>query len=452
MPNPPRLKLFACVVLISGMVAGGGPAMSAPVPTLAPVQDGMGMLANLVPGARGSGRVYALEQLTGRIRVLEHGQLLEFDFLDVGHRLIERPEAEEGLVGLALPPDGAPEAYVTYVGQAGDLILSRFEVASEGRSAVPESEQILLRIARDDRLHHCGHIAFGPRDGLLYLCVGDTQSDPMLNAVSQDPGSPLGKILRFDARTLAPAPHEGGPEGGPLAAMAAAAPAEPELWLSGLRNPWRFSFEPGSGDLFLPDVGRFHWEELNIVRSDASGGNHGWPLAEGYECLIDCAPRDDLVWPAFGYLHDGVQCSIIGGAHVPVGPGGEHHYVFGDFCSGHIWQLRRDGEQVQVRLIAETGLNPVAIVHAPDGRVLIADGPKGAIWHLDLPGEDAIAWQPAPRVVADQALQALRDGSTFTRELLEKERRDRESMGMSMRWQMTEPLVRLYDALGRPFD
>ena len=433
------------------LLSAPGPAWATPAPALERVQDGLEMLANLVPGRDGSGWLFALEQFTGRVRIIEHGRLLDADFLDIGDRLIADALSDEGLLGLALPPDDAAQVYATYVGQHGDLVLSRFETRPDGRVALPGSEQVLLRIARDDRLHHCGHIQFGPHDGLLYLCVGDTQSDPLLNQVSQDPDSLLGKIIRIDPRALAPSGEK--PHRGALAAMAAVPMAQPEIWLTGLRNPWRFSFDPESGDLFLPDVGRFHWEELNIVPAETAGANHGWPLAEGYECLIDCARRDDLAWPVFGYAHDGRRCAIVGGAHLPAGTlrSRTGSYVFGDFCSGEVWQVRRGDNGALVRRLALTGLNPVAITRGPDGDVLIADGPQGAIWRLVLP-EDGPPWQPAEALMAAQAFEALRNGNTFTRELLEKERRDRQSMRMSMRWQMSEPLVRFYDALGRPFD
>ena len=177
-----------------------------------------------------------------------------------------------------------PYVYVTFVDVHGDLALSRFEVMPSGLEAIAASEQVLLTLPRYVPMHHCGHLAFGPHDGLLYLCVGDTQGNGNVEPIAQDPDEPRGKILRLDVEPRMIAGVQ------PIAETAPS--GSYEIWMKGLRNPWRFGFDPATGDLYIPDVGRRAWEEINVLAAPIQrDGNFGWPLAEGNDCIAAVRSR-----------------------------------------------------------------------------------------------------------------------------------------------------------------
>lgn len=443
----PALVLAAFAVSVGPSQATAGSAAS-----LEQVAGGFDVLSNAVRSPADPRMIYVVEQYTGRVRLVDDGRVAERPVLDLGDRLIAQANFEEGLLSVALADDDPADLYASYVGRDGTLVVSRFALAEDGRRADPESERVLLRVERDQRMHHCGHLAFGPHDGLLYVCVGDTQDNLEIEPVSQDPGRLQGKILRLDPGASTPVARGG--DGIIGSAQAATVADRPEVWLSGLRNPWRFGFDPTGERIFVPDVGRNHWEELNVLPTNRAGGNFGWPLAEAGECLTDCTLRDDLIWPVFEYVQSAERCSIIGGV-VHNGSrkrGWRGAYLFADLCSGEIWAWRDDAGAAEVTLIADTDLVPVAILSGSDGEPLIVDGPNGALWRLDLPAADEAAWRPATTVMGEALLEPRRAGNSRTRELLEDEREALHYMRASKRWRLTQPLVDLYDALGRPFD
>jgi glucose/arabinose dehydrogenase len=302
-------------------------------------------------------------------------------------------------------------------------------------------------------MHHCGHIAFGPHDGRLYLCVGDTQNNQEILPVAQDPAGSLGKILRFDVHAPVIAEID---TAGPIAAHASLpAAGAPETVAYGLRNPWRFSFDPATGGMFIPDVGRWNTEELNVLPPEGvSPANFGWPLAEGNECLIDCEARDDLIWPVFEYTQLPERCAIIGGATYggTATPAWRNVYVFADLCSGELWALRNPGPEAEVRLLMDSEATPVGVIRGPDGELLVVDGPGRALYRLRLPASAEGDWRPAQTVMTEAALETRRSGFTFTRELMEKAREEKRYMEASKRWRYTELFVQLYDWIGRPLD
>lgn len=450
------LLLFACTALHSRSTQADGRNQ----PVLELIIGDLAEISNAVPAPDGSDRTYLLEQYTGRVRVLENGILSDEIFLDLGDRIHPPDNWEEGLLGFALPLNGEEAAYASYIDRQGDLVLSRFAVSDDGRRGIPTSEQVMYRVQRDQPMHQCGHIAFNPADGKLYLCVGDTQDNQEIAPVSQDQATFKGQILRFDPHTLQLAET---PADGLLTAHAATAPTgtwptgtwdAPETVAFGLRNPWRFTFDPVTGGLFIPDVGRYHSEELNFLPSvhDAPV-NLGWPLAEGNECLAGCADRQDLVWPIFEYVHLPERCAIMGGATIGTAAGSEWRgvYVFGDLCSGELWAIRNAGPDAEVRLLTDSETTPVGLIRGHDGNLIVVDGPQGKLYRLNLAALDADGWRPARAVVAEAALETRRSGFRFTNELLEREREARFYMKESRRWRVTEPFVRLYDWLGRPF-
>ena len=452
-PVRPLLPAWSLAALLLALLGSVPPATAAPEPSLEVLVDGIEAASSAIAAPDGSDRIYLLEHYTGRIRVLENGVISDQVFLDLGEKMAAPENWEQGLLGLALPPHGEPAAYVTYVGRSGELILSRFTTTDNGRRGLEGSEQIIYRVQSPHHMHHCGHIAFGPHDGMLYLCVGDTQDNQEIRPVSQDPAGSLGRILRFDVHAPMIAEAEAG---GPIAAHAAPPPfGGPETVAYGLRNPWRFGFDPASGGMFIPDVGRWNTEELNFLPADhAPSPNLGWPLAEGNECLIDCEARNDLVWPVFEYTQLPERCAIIGGATYggTATPAWRDVYVFADLCSGEFWALRHPGPEAEVRLLMDSEATPVGILRGPDGELLVVDDPGRALYRLRLPASAEGDWRPAQTVMAEAALETRRSGFTYTRELMERAREEKRYMEASRRWRLTEPFVQLYDWLGRPLD
>jgi hypothetical protein len=388
------------------------------------IADGLGEISNV---AALDDELLALERTTGRIRVIENGRLLADPFLDISDRLVEPVDGEQGLLGLAFPPDLASEqrAYVTYVDRADRLVLSRFDISERGADA--GTEEILLAIDQEHSIHLCGHIAFAA-DGGLYLCIGDGQANEESGVVSQDMNQLKGKIVRLD------------PAGGTI-----------DIVAYGLRNPWRFAVDPASGDLYIPDVGGARWEEVNFQPAGEPPRNFGWPHAEGNSCvgenMIDTEARRarllvpwaigeceelSLSWPIFEYRRDGDSCAVIGGAIY------RDTFVFGDMCSGKIWGLR-DPQQPQIALLADTDLMPYAIGTDPRGGIVIADGPSGALYRL-APNLDRQQWRSAAELVYQESLRARRAGTSSSKERL-------DAIVTSRRWQLVDWLVNVVDRL-----
>jgi glucose/arabinose dehydrogenase len=216
-------------------------------------------------------------------------------------------------------------------------VVSRFVAAADGTAA---GEVRLLEVPQPFPNHKGGQLAFGP-DGFLYVGLGDGGSgnDPMGNG--QNLGALLGKVLRLDVSGGASAPYRV-PADNPFAGREG---ARGEIWAYGLRNPWRFSFDPATGQLWLGDVGQNEREEVNIV---TRGGNYGWGVMEGTGCLGQRAcDREGKILPVKEY-ETGQNCSITGGfvyrgSAIPALRGA---YVYADYCSGRIWALRYDGSSL----------------------------------------------------------------------------------------------------------
>ncbi|HEX5079936.1 MAG TPA: PQQ-dependent sugar dehydrogenase [Geminicoccaceae bacterium] len=408
------LLLVLCLASAAAAQAAAG------LGTVELVADGLDEPSNLASPPDGRERIYVVDYHEAEIRVIADGRLLPQLFLDLSDRLIANPDIEDGVLSLAFSPrfPATPYVYVTFVDLQGDLVLSRFEVMPSGLEAIAASEQVLLTIPRYKPMHHCGHLAFGPRDGLLYLCVGDTQANGNIEPIAQDPDEPRGKILRLNVEpTMLAAPRL-------IAATMSA--ARYEILASGLRNPWRFAFDRATGDLYIPDVGRHAWEEINLMPAPIEpGANFGWPLAEGNECIEECG-RSDLVWPVVEYPHDPDRCAVIGGAvyRGSAFPDWQGVFVFGDECSGEIWALRDAGGVTELRKLARTTLMPSALGTRFDGEILIADRRGGAVWRLLFPDIDGTGnpaegrWVPAEQAMYEMIVAARRHGIGWAQERL----------------------------------
>ena len=285
----------------------------------------------------GSGRLFVVEK-EGRIRIIQDGHLLSTPFLDISSR-VEDSGNEQGLLSVAFHPDYATNRrffvyYTTNSGADGDIIVAEYAASTGNPNVANTTERQLLRIPHSTFENHNGGLAvFGP-DGYLYLGVGDggSANDPDGNGQNID--SLLGKILRIDV-------DSGNPYGiPPDNPFAGATPGRDEIYAYGLRNPWRYSFDPATGVLWCGDVGQNQWEEVDNI---ARGGNYGWNVMEGFHCRPPTTGCDQagLALPVFEYSHDGSNglpggCSITGGfvyrgSAIPSLVG---TYVFADYCTG----------------------------------------------------------------------------------------------------------------------
>lgn len=288
------------------------------------------------------GRMFIVEQ-KGIIKVAYPDGSQEPDpFLDIRDRVFAG--GEKGLLGLAFPADFLQVGifYVNYTSRTGGLhtVISSFRVTSDFKKAIPNSEEILLTINQPYENHNGGCLEFGP-DGFLYIGMGDGGSggDPDNNA--QNPQKLLGKMLRIDVHgndyTIPPDnPFIDNPN------------YRPEIWAVGLRNPWRFAFDPHKGYLWIGDVGQSNWEEVDFETPLTSGRNYGWRCYEGtHEYNTNgCSGHENYQDPVFEYNHDNIHCSITGGKVFASDTSASMYgdYIFTDYCSGQFWATSYFGQ------------------------------------------------------------------------------------------------------------
>jgi glucose/arabinose dehydrogenase len=287
----------------------------------------------------GDSRLFVVEK-AGRIRIIENGTLLAPAFLDISAQVSSN--GERGLLGLAFDPDYETTGrfVVNYTDLAGDTHIAAFTVSSgDANRADPASEELILRVDQPFENHNGGQVAFGP-DAYLYIALGDGggSGDPMANGQSLT--TLLGKLLRIDLNGGSP---YGIPSGNPFSAVAA---ARSEIWSYGLRNPWRFTFDRLTGDLYIADVGQGEREEIDVgLAADGAGrgANYGWDIMEGDACFEPASgcDRTGLILPVLQYDHS-EGCSVTGG-HVYRGsaiPALQGTYFYSDFCSGWVRSFR----------------------------------------------------------------------------------------------------------------
>ncbi len=294
----------------------------------------------------GDSRLFIVEK-RGTIRIVgENGNVKPGFFLDIRNR-VDDSASEKGLLGLAFHPDYMQNGffYVNYT-NANETVVARYSVDAENPDiAIAASEFILLTQSQPFTNHNAGDIHFGP-DGYLYIGFGDGGSAGDPGNRSQNPMTWLGKMLRIDV--------DGGepylvPEDNPFVGDPTYLP---EIWATGLRNPWRFSFDRLTGDMYIADVGQNEWEEIHVQPADSPGGeNYGWRCYEGFEQfnVSQCDLNTDFTEPVHVYRHSVENgCSITGGfvyrSQIP-GFLANGRYVYTDFCSGQIWMLYRDEGQ-----------------------------------------------------------------------------------------------------------
>ncbi len=343
------------------------------------VATGLNGVTDIQHSGDGSGRLFLVQQ-SGLIRVMRSGGLLTAPFLDIRGKT--RADGERGLLGLAFPPAFGDKQrfYVDYTDLNGDTVIAQYRVSQNRDVADATSEVVLLKIAQPFANHNGGQVRFGP-DGYLYVGMGDGGSagDPMENG--QNLGALLGKLLRIDVES----------DSGQVRIPASnpfinAAGARAEIWAYGLRNPWRFSFDRATGDLWIADVGQDVYEEVDFQPAASRGGeNYGWNRMEGLHCYQAGCQMLGLTLPIAEYPHVARACSVTGGFMYRgrVSPGMRGLYLYGDYCSGQIWGLERQGSAWNSRQLLASGFTITTFGEDEAGELYIANAANGSVHHIE---------------------------------------------------------------------
>lgn len=386
-PAAPLLALAALVLLGVGAVAASAAPRAAPDPRqvrvrLADFVSGLDNPVALAAPADGSGRLFVTER-AGRIRIIKDGSLLSEPFLDIRDR-VAMEAGQGGLLGLAFHPDYARNGLlvVGYTARepAGDIRYARFSVSADPDRADPASEALIVGWPHARLDHVAGDLKFGP-DGYLYLATDDGggTGDPEGNG--QNPATLLGKVLRLDI--------DGGnpyrvPPDNPFVGDAA---YRPEIWALGLRSPWRFGFDAGTGDLYVGDRGESLYEEINFQPAASPGAeNYGWNLMEGVACTggADC-DKSGKVLPVVRYVHAGSCVAVVGGT---VYRGRRYPelvglYFYADNCLGVlVASVRNDqGSWESAQVALQRGIGMQSIGEDADGELYVV-GSEGRVLRL----------------------------------------------------------------------
>jgi glucose/arabinose dehydrogenase len=325
----------------------------------------------------GAGGLYVSER-AGLVRPVVDGALGD-PIVDIVDEVVTN--SEQGLLDIEFSPDGGT-LYLSYnVPPDGDTRIAAWTMA--GDAVDPGSRRELLAVDQPFPNHKGGDIEIGP-DGYLYIGLGDggAGGDPLGNG--QNTTALLGKILRIDPGAPAAGRPYGIPEGNPFADGRGGAP---EVWAYGLRNPWRFTFDPRNDDLWIADVGQGRWEEITVLPPSAAGANLGWDLMEGTHGFEGGSNPDGGVLPVFEYDH-GEGCSITGGVvYRGTGvPGLAGAYLFTDYCEGTIRAVRvADGALADERVFGAEGTGLVSFGEDEAGEVYVLSL-NGPIYRIDPAG------------------------------------------------------------------
>ncbi len=385
-------------------------AAAAPWPRIAftRVAGGFSSPTQVTSARDGSRRLFVVEQ-GGRVKIVRNGTLLPTPFLDISNRV--SCCGERGLLSIAFQPGSGPKSrfWADYTDVSGNTTISLFSFSGDTAG----SETVLLKIPQPFANHNGGQLAFGP-DGYLYIGMGDGGSGGDPNNNGQSLTTLLGKILRVDV--LGASVPYGIPPSNPFAGSPSSS-ARPEIWAYGLRNPWRFSFDRKTGDLFIGDVGQDAWEEVDVQAAGAAGGtNYGWRVTEATHCYdpaVVCSFAG-ITLPVAEYGHVSGNCSITGGF---VSRGLDFArlngvYFYADYCSGRVWGLRRSAAGWETQELLRPGFAFTSFGEDDGGEVHAVDGNSGTLYRLvDADGPLSVLTVP---VVVDAAGA---NGARFVSEL-----------------------------------
>jgi len=353
---------------------------------LSKVTGGLDQPVYIANANDGNGRLFVVNR-HGSIRIVLSGTLVITPFLNIDSRTDDESYDERGLLSMAFPPNygSVNHFYVYYTDVNGDLVIARYGLTADPNVADFNSEQIVLKIPHPTNANHNGgQLQFGPDDGYLYLATGDggDGGDPPNNA--QNHNKLLGKMLRIDVETGSPQTYTI-PSSNPFTQTAGYLP---EIWSLGLRNPWRFSFDRQTHDLYIGDVGQNRYEEVDVRPANSAGGeNYGWRVLEGSNCYNpsnNCIAPSAYISPVVTYDHDTGDCAIAGGYvyRGAIYPSLNGTYFFGDNCSGRIRALQNDSGQWQSILLLETGMNISSFGEDEDGNLFVADLGSNSIYEI----------------------------------------------------------------------
>lgn len=351
-PTPTTLSATEPPVAESATAAESEEAASPPAADSQVIEDPEQLVLELQPivvqmqgplfathAGDGSGRLFIVEK-PGTIRILQDGELLEPPFLDISDR-VRSAGNEQGLLGLAFPPNFSETGhlFVNYTDRNGNTQIARFSVSADAPNlADADSEFTVLAMEQPASNHNGGMLAFGP-DGYLYIGTGDGGAAFDRFDNGQNPATLLGKMLRIDVTSDPSVPYTIPADNPWIESGLDGMDVRDEIWAIGMRNPWRYSFDRGTGDLWIGDVGQNQYEEINLTPSGSSGGlNYGWPIQEASHCLEAGCDTTGLVQPVLEYDHSG-HCSVTGGYVYRGSQFSELQgvYLYGDYCSGAIW-------------------------------------------------------------------------------------------------------------------
>lgn len=403
-----RIRPLVCIILLSMLIVlllsglfsinmpttqAQGKVPSAPEPwkyEWAKISSDFDYPIYLTHAGDGSQRLFGVEQ-SGQIFIIQDGKFNPTPFLDLGSLVIEDilsgGYSERGLLGLVFHPQYKQNGlfFVHYNNKQGDTIIARYKVSSnDANRADPQSAKVLMTVKQPYDNHKGGQLAFG-RDGFLYIGLGDGGSTGDPQGYGQNKNTKLGKVLRIDVNT---------PDSADPNALAYAIPPSnpfvnqantaPEIWAYGLRNPWRFSFDRETGDLYIGDVGDSKIEEINFQPAESKGGeNYGWNYFEGLEKFRTDPEPEGLVKPFHTYTR-AQGCAVVGG-YVYRGnliPALRGVYFFADYCTGRIWSAFRDAAgKWQIAIFTETK-SPISSFGENENGELYLVGYKTGIFRL----------------------------------------------------------------------
>jgi len=338
------------------------------------------MVTDEIPGPvylthAGDDRLFVIEK-EGRVHIIQDGEVLEEPFLDI-EDFVDEGGTEEGLLGMVFDPNYG-RFYVNYTSFDSTTRVERYTVSDDPALADPDSAELILEVEQPYGNHNAGQLEFGP-DGYLYVGFGDGGSGGDPEGNGQNPGTLLGSMLRIDVSGDAPYeipadnPFVDDPD------------ARPETWAYGLRNPWRYSFDAETGDLYIADVGQNSIEEINFQPADSSGGeNYGWNFYEGSSNYRNTpGDREPFVFPIHEYDHT-QGCSVTGGyvyrgAELPDLVG---RYFYADYCSGIIWTLHREDDEWVNEVFMEPPFQISSFGVDAEGELYVLSFSPSAVWRL----------------------------------------------------------------------
>ena len=411
----PLVRFFGCLVALLVAIAVR-PAAAQPLNltdlVFDPLITGLSRPVAVTHAGDGSGRLFITLQ-GGRIVVFDNGRLLDTPFLDIRGKVLCC--GERGLLSVAFHPSFRDNGlfFVNYSDSSDDTVVARYR-SPDRNIADPGSEAVLLNIPQPFGNHNGGQLQFGP-DGFLYIGMGDGGSARDPGNRGQDPGTLLGKMLRIDVDSGDPFSV---PASNPFAGRAG---VRPEIWALGLRNPWRFTFDRATGDMFIGDVGQNAVEEISFQPAGVGGLNYGWRRMEGSACFNPSSAGNDgtLTLPILDYGHAPQQCagSVTGGYRYRGldFPQLNGVYFFADYCTSNFYAGVEDSAQWTLTGPRATGFSISTFGEDEQGELYFTDYGNGAVYALrtDFPIPIISSLSPATLVAGSPDITLTVVGSAF---------------------------------------